>query len=96
MTAYSLHRTREFEKSFKRLVRGGMKDAVKTELETIINHLISGEHLPRQYQDHALNGEYEGFRECHIRGDLLLVYEIRRAELILVLSDIGSHSYLFG
>ena len=33
--------------------------------------------------------------ECHIQHDLLLVYEIREAELVLLLIDIGSHTYLF-
>lgn len=30
-----------------------------------------------------------------MRADLLLVYQIREGALILVLIDIGTHSYLF-
>jgi len=47
-------------------------------------------------RDHALSGEWHGYRECHIKGDLLLVYQIHDDVLVLVLVDIGSHPQLFG
>ena len=93
---YFLHRTREFEKSFKRLERSGLSPRIREELADIIDCLASGEALGSEYKDHKLNGEYEDYRECHIRGDLLLLYQIRKKELVLLLVDIGSHSYLFG
>ena len=40
-------------------------------------------------------GELFGYRECHIKGDLLLIYKIEKENLILILVDIGSHSQLF-
>ncbi len=40
--------------------------------------------------------KHGGVRECHIQGDLLLVYKIEQGVLVLALLDIGSHAYLFG
>lgn len=50
--------------------------------------------LPRKYLDHALRGEMEGFRDCHIFNDLVLIYQlVDNAELKLI--RLGSHSEIF-
>jgi len=49
--------------------------------------------LDEKYFDHYLKGKYEGFKECHLKPDLLLIYSIEYE--ILKLVDIGSHSELF-
>jgi mRNA interferase YafQ len=51
--------------------------------------------MPQEYKDHALHGDYEGSRECHIAPDWLLIYEIANGELLLYLQETGSHSELF-
>ena len=38
----------------------------------------------------------KSYRRFKIKGDLLLVYQKRNKDLILVLVDLASHSYLFG
>jgi len=43
--------------------------------------------------DHALTGDYFGFRECHVKPDVLLVYDVDAEYLYLV--RLGSHSELF-
>ena len=43
--------------------------------------------------DHALGGKWKGYRECHIRADLLLIY--RKFNQTLLLVRLGSHSELF-
>ncbi|MES2023349.1 MAG: type II toxin-antitoxin system YafQ family toxin [Patescibacteria group bacterium] len=85
--------TKQYEKSFKRLKHSGKFN--EGELNKVINTLCMGKKLDAIYQDHALQGEYWGYRECHIRGNLLLIYKIENKKLILVLFDIGSHSELF-
>ena len=55
--------------------------------------LLDYEELPPQSRDHRLTGEYSGFREFHIGGDLLIVYVIE--DDILRLTRIGTHSQLF-
>lgn len=51
--------------------------------------------LRTRFRDHALKGEWEGFRELHIETDWLLIYRIKREVLQLVLVRTGSHDKLF-
>jgi len=87
-------RTKKFVKSFDKLITSG-----KLELDlfhSVVNKIADGEILNLRYQDHKLIGILEGYRECHLKPDILLIYEIRKEELILILLNIGSHSELFG
>ncbi|MFA5936740.1 MAG: type II toxin-antitoxin system YafQ family toxin [Candidatus Paceibacterota bacterium] len=83
----------QYQKSLKKISRSG-NFPIK-EIEKVISLLIVGEILPYKYKDHKLNGELSDYRECHIKGDLLLIYKIEEQNLILVLINIGSHSKLF-
>lgn len=64
-------------------------------LKKVIDTLADGEKLDEKYHDHALVGNYAGYRECHILPDWLLVYKIVDNELTLVLARTGTHSDLF-
>ncbi|WP_428346784.1 type II toxin-antitoxin system YafQ family toxin [Moraxella nonliquefaciens] len=55
--------------------------------------LLSNKPLPPKYKDHDLIGNYKGFRECHIKPDLLLIYQ--KDDECLSLARLGSHSELF-
>ena len=92
---YLISRTRDFDRSYKRIEQSGkLKDQTKKSLEKIINTLASGQKLTPTHKDHQLKGDLQDYRECHIKGDLLLVYQIRKERLVLILMDIGTHSYL--
>jgi mRNA interferase YafQ len=65
-------------------------------IEKVIDILMLNGTLPAQYNDHALKGNYAGCRECHIKSDLLLIYEIDNQLKLITLVEIGSHSELFG
>ena len=52
--------------------------------------------IPERYRDHALQGTLAGRRECHLRGDLLLIYRKFEEGKVILFDDIGSHSSLFG
>ena len=60
-----------------------------------IELLAKGERLPPKYKDHQLKGNLSAFRECHIKGDWLLVYRILEDTLILSLHSTGTHNDLF-
>lgn len=64
-------------------------------LDEVVSKLARGETLPEKNRDHSLNGDYVGFRECHIQPDWLLIYRIEAEDLILFLSRTGTHSDLF-
>ncbi len=82
-----------FRKSYKNLRRGGRIQRV--DVEDIILIISKGDILPIKYKDHKLNGEYEGYRECHVKQDILLIYKIDKINSILTLRYIGTHSELF-
>lgn len=64
-------------------------------LVDILDRLAHGEVLPPKNKDHQLSGSWQGFRECHIEPDWLLIYRIDNSELILFATSTGSHSDLF-
>lgn len=84
--------TSQFRKDLKRLKKRG-RDLSK--IENILNQLLNEETFDIRYRDHALVGNYQGFRECHIEPDWLLIYAIDKGKLILTASRTGSHSDLF-
>ena len=84
--------TSQFRKDLKRIKKRGLN---LKKLENILISLRNQEVLDLKYRDHALSGNYLGFRECHIEPDWLLVYAIDKGKLILTASRTGSHSDLF-
>lgn len=84
--------TTQFRKDIKRAKKRGLN---LKKLETILDTLQREEPLDEKHRDHALVGNYLGFRECHIEPDWLLVYAIDKGQLILTASRTGSHSDLF-
>lgn len=81
-----------FKKDYKRIKKRGYDIS---RLEKIVELLANEVPLPEQFKDHNLSGNYNGFRECHIAPDWLLIYQVNNNELVLVLSRTGSHSDLF-
>ncbi len=86
---YTLKETTKFRKDVKRIIRQGKNIRP---LADAINILLSGKKLDDKYYDHPLHGNLEGFRECHIAPDWLLVYVKDRDSLILTAVRTGSHS----
>lgn len=84
--------TNKFKKDYKTAVKRGYDI---TKLGTVISLLAAGTSLPEHYKDHNLKGDWEGFRECHVEPDWLLIYTINQNDLILTLTRTGTHSDLF-
>ena len=63
-------------------------------MNEVVKLLQNGELLPEKYKDHALTGNWKGFRDCHIQPDWILVYRVYHNKLLLVLSRTGTHSDL--
>ena len=88
----------KFKRDYKRALGGKYRSIIthpKGELWGVIYALENGISLPEKYHDHALHNNCEGFRECHIRPDLLLVYAYVDDDL-LILERLGTHSEIFG
>ena len=88
---YNLATSKEFLKNYEMLVKRNYKMKL---LDDVIEMLLRGETLPAEYKDHPLKGNWQGYRECHIQFDWLLIYQIRENTLVLMLSRTGTHSDL--
>ena len=89
---YKVDFSNQFKKSYKLAQKRGLP--IDRLLE-VIKVLASGKDLDIKYKDHALTGNYKGFRECHILPDWLLIYKIEKNRCILYLLNTGTHTDLF-
>jgi len=89
-----IDRSRRFDKDYKRVSAGYLRKVLDEELNRIIVLLASDVPLPPKFSDHPLSGEWKGYRDCHVRLDLLLIYR-KQDDNSLVLARLGSHSELF-
>jgi len=86
-----LRPTTQYKKDFKRY-RNQPKKLIK--LFEIYNLLRNGKPIPQGNKSHPLTGNYKGCMECHIEGDLLLIW-IDEEKDIIELVRLGTHSELF-
>ena len=86
-----LDRSKTFLKDIKKI---NFSNNHYSRYAVFLGKLLSNEPLPPEAKDHALKGNFEGFREFHISGDLLVVYCIK--DDIVHLTRIGTHSQIFG
>jgi mRNA interferase YafQ len=89
-----LEYTTQFERDFRREKKGKSGKGLDLVLEDVLDLLVADKRMPVKLEDHPLRGEYFGTRECHVKPDLLLIYE-KRGKSVLVLIRLGSHSELF-
>ena len=84
--------TTAFKRDFKREAKGRHRAVLDTELRQIITALATDQPLAPRYRDHALSSNWKGYRDCHVRPDLVLIYRLDPERLIL--ARLGSHSEL--
>jgi mRNA interferase YafQ len=91
----TIERASAFKRDYKR-VKAAPRHArdIDLLLPDILTALATDEVLPIHNRDHALTGNWIGYRECHIKPDLLLIYR-KPDENTLRLARLGSHSSLF-
>jgi len=90
---YTVSHSKNFKKALKKNERSGQHSI--QEIRDVVFLIASGAKLAEKYQDHQLQGKMSENRECHIKADLLLVYQIKKDKLVLLLINIGNHSSLF-
>ncbi len=91
----TIERSSVFRRDYKREAKGRHRATLDDGLMQVFTALVNDQLLESQYRDHALSGDWSGYRECHIKPDLLLIYR-KPDEYTLQLVRIGSHSQLFG
>jgi mRNA interferase YafQ len=88
-----IERTSRFKRDYRREKSGVLGKRLDALLLEALELLMNDKPLPQRYVDHPLSGEWSGFRDCHIRPDLVLIYEKPDANT-LRLVRLGSHSEL--
>ena len=92
MAKYQVSATGQFKKDLKRAKKRGLN---LHDLIHVVELLANDEPLPESNHDHNLHGDYEGYRECHISPDWLLIYLKDTVIRIITLYRTGTHSDLF-
>ena len=84
---YKVIRTAQFKRDYKLAKKRNLE---LNFLKNIIIKLMNGERLPT---DHTLSGNWNGYHECHIQTNWLLIYKLKDDVIVLVRT--GTHSDLF-
>ena len=82
--------THQFKKDIKRQQKRG-KNIQK--IKDVIGLLAAEKPLLAKHRDHALTGDWSGWRDCHVEPDWLLIYKASPEELLL--GRTGTHADLF-
>lgn len=90
---YELKPTTKFKKDLKLCQKRGCDIG---HIAVVLEFLKNDGQVPEEYSPHKLVGRnYQGFWECHIEPDWLLVYDVQETVNLVALVRTGTHSDLF-
>jgi mRNA interferase YafQ len=85
--------TSQFKRDYKRECKSKHRATLEVDLFSVIDLLADDRPLAPKCRDHPLTGEWKDHRDCHIKPDLVLIYQKPDAKT-LRLVRLGSHSEL--
>ena len=88
----TIERTGQFKRDYKREQKGRYRATLDAEFLPLLSALANDLPLEERHCDHALSGEWNDHRDCHIKPDLVLIYQ--KVDNALRLVRLGSHSEL--
>lgn len=93
----NIDQSKNFKRDLKREGRGRYRSVLMVDgkLRSVVEALRNDEQLDRSYHDQALVGDWEGYRECHLAFDFVLVYMFVGNDW-LILERLGSYAEIFG
>jgi mRNA interferase YafQ len=91
----TIERSTIFKRDYKREAKGRHRATLARDLAAVLTILVQNQPLSPRLRDHDLSGDWAGYRDCHIKPDLVLIYRIADVNT-LRLARLGSHSELFG
>jgi mRNA interferase YafQ len=89
-----IERAAAFKRDYRRAKATSRYRDLDGRLAAVLELLANDRPLPPRNRDHALSGNWSGYRDCHLWPDLLLIYAKPSPEA-LRLVRLGSHSDLF-
>lgn len=94
MPTPSLHKL--FRKDVERDKNSGKYKKVDFDtLKKVMELLSAGESLDQRFKDHALDFEWSGYRECHIKPNWLLIYKVVPSDNEIIFARLGTHTQVF-
>jgi mRNA interferase YafQ len=89
MTERYISWTTAFKRDFKREKKkdGQLENTLAPALAALVKDIP----LPPKYRDHALTGDLQKNRDCHVKPDLVMIYQKPDDETLLLVR-LGSHS----
>jgi len=85
--------TKPFQQDWGRLSASGRYNMNALKAAMLLLIAANGP-LPPEYKDHPLKGSFAGYRECHIGGDFLLMYEVVESTNLIKFLRAGTHAEL--
>ena len=89
---YLLEQSNQFKKDIKLAKKRGLNMKM---LDEVVTLLVMEQQLPPKYKPHKLSGNYQGYWECHLKPDWLLVWNQEETIKLITLVRTGTHSDLF-
>jgi mRNA interferase YafQ len=86
--------TSAFKRDYKRVKATPRHKDLENLLAGVADLLVDDAPLPEKLRDHRLGGNWKGHCECHLKPDLLLIYQLPDAATLRFVR-MGSHSELF-
>ena len=87
---HGVNQEKQFRRDYERQKRRGKNIA---KLEVVVAILAEEGRVGASRRPHKLSGEWEGYWECHIEQDWLLIYKVTEKEVLLART--GTHADLF-
>jgi len=82
-----------FRRDYKREKKGQHRTTLDASLTGVLDLLVADVPLKPRHRDHAMIGNWKDHRDCHIKPDLVLIYQKPDADT-LRLVRLGSHAEL--
>ena len=71
----TIEHTGQFKRDYKREARGQHRASLDASLVPILVALADDQPLEPRHHDHPLSGEWTDYRDCHVKPDLVLIYQ---------------------
>lgn len=69
-------RTIDIKSTYRKCLKLVLKQGWDADsIQSVVMQLLNDDILDTKLKDHALAGDFKGFRECHIYGDLVIIYK---------------------
>ena len=89
-----IERSTAFKRDYRKVKAMTRYRDLDERLVAVLELLVNDRSLSFRNRDHALSGNWSGYRDCHLWPDLLLIYA-KPSPDVLRLVRLGSHSDLF-